>query len=549
MLNIDTSIDLKQCLLWQYNNSTTLKSLIQAKQDWYKENQEKFWNDWYTNIFNIDTANSFGLNVWGEILNFKRAIKDKKGNLHFLTDKQYRLVLKGQMIKFGMGASAYDVNKWLQLVFKDYGQVYCVDKGNMEAIPFVFRADPSQEILWLLGNVDFIPRPAGVGYEIHIIPTTTFGFNGSGLMPFNQGVFANDYSEEIAIQDDKNQLTINAPKGARVKINGQYTDYALLGLNEYYNYSIERDGFLTYTGEGVNLGNDISISIAEFIINRDFSNGNVFINNQNAIGAYFLKGQRFDYTYSIGEENYLPYTETRYSYDDDSVSLSKFEINTTPIDASVKINGQSAKGAFFNTGVDFNYSYEVSKDGFANIKNSGTTNQTQVLDIKLESAYQPDEVVFESSTAGNYSLDVLATGRYEIAVVGGGGGGYLPIQGASWNVSGGSGSCFVGEVLISKGNYNLQIGAGGQRGQNGSNTSIENICTAYGGNFGTTRTGGAGGAIPTIYTTIYTSSINSVGKSVGNQANVNAGSLYNGYGAGTTSNGTNGYIRIIYKGA
>ena len=64
----DFSVDLLRAILWQYNDATRLQSLLQQKQDWYNEQQTEFWSSWYRDVFNLDTANDFGLAVWSIIL-------------------------------------------------------------------------------------------------------------------------------------------------------------------------------------------------------------------------------------------------------------------------------------------------------------------------------------------------------------------------------------------------------------------------------------------------------------------------------------------------
>jgi hypothetical protein len=63
------SVNLLQAILWQYDESSNLLSLINQKQAWYDEYQTQFWIDWYNNVFNLETANQFGLSVWSYILN------------------------------------------------------------------------------------------------------------------------------------------------------------------------------------------------------------------------------------------------------------------------------------------------------------------------------------------------------------------------------------------------------------------------------------------------------------------------------------------------
>lgn len=58
-----------QSLLWQYGKATALQDLIFQKTNWYRTWDDEFWNQWVANVFNLTTANEFGLCVWSIILN------------------------------------------------------------------------------------------------------------------------------------------------------------------------------------------------------------------------------------------------------------------------------------------------------------------------------------------------------------------------------------------------------------------------------------------------------------------------------------------------
>jgi hypothetical protein len=64
----DLSVNLLQAILWQYNDAENLQALLVAKQAWYNSNQQAFWQGWIANVFNLDTADEFGLGVWSIIL-------------------------------------------------------------------------------------------------------------------------------------------------------------------------------------------------------------------------------------------------------------------------------------------------------------------------------------------------------------------------------------------------------------------------------------------------------------------------------------------------
>lgn len=439
VLNIDPSIDLKQCLLWQYNNSQALRNLLNAKQNWYTQNHAQFWKNWYDNVFNIDTADDFGLAVWGQILKFSRNVTAKDGTLHYLTREQYRLILKGQMIKFGMGASAYDVNKWISIVFAGKGNAYCVDSYDMTSIPFVFRSVPDDEIGWLLGNIDFFPRPAGVGYEVRVIPDTVFGFNGSHLKPFNQGVFQNDYSEILQPPaTDSYQFSISAPRGATVLINGEEKSHAILEDRAEYTWSVSKEGYIGVSGSGTVNGTDINIGISSFTVTDTSGLGTVFINNQTALGAYFQRGTSFAYSYSVGAEGYIPASGSGTATQDYSLTTSALTINTIPANATVELNGQTAKGAFFVTGSIFNYTYTVSATEYQTQDGNGSVTNNQEVLVELvhlnynysqtgiHSLSQPVQTLFERTLpfAGNYTV-VLGGGKGS----GGFGGGISTVNG------------------------------------------------------------------------------------------------------------------------
>lgn len=188
IFNPDYAVDLLQALLWQYDNAPRLQKLLSLKQEWYNQNHTQFWDDWFTNVYNINTANDFGLTVWGKLLRVDRTyIVD--GEPYSLDTEQYRLLLKGRLLYLSMNGSVPEVNNYLHLLFGDRGPAYIIDNQDM-TIRYVLEFIPTASERVVLLNTNVLPRPAGVGYTINAIPRkNVFGFRGSGLRPFNQGVF------------------------------------------------------------------------------------------------------------------------------------------------------------------------------------------------------------------------------------------------------------------------------------------------------------------------------------------------------------------------
>lgn len=427
-LQISSEINLKQCLLWQYNNAPALRALILQKQDWYKTHQKDFWNYWYNSVFNLDTADDFGLTVWGEILDFPRQVKSVDGSLHVLTTEQYRLVLKGQMLKFNMGVTAPEVNRWLSVVFGAQGKAYCLDNLDMTAVPFVFEQSPSDEILWLLANVDFLPRPAGVGYTVRLIGQDIFGFNGSGLQTFDNGVFYKDYNNDL--EQGTFQLQVNAPAGAKVLINNVAQNYVTLDKNAPYTVSVTGPDMLPFNWEAA-LSEDLTITINQLTVNAP-DGAEIQINGQTASGAYF-RGS-FVYSLTATKDNFIPAVVSGTAQSNTAINISELTVTPTPADSTVVLNGQVASGALFTGSMA--YSYSVSREGYRTVNGSGTAQQTQDIPVYLApiSWTQSRSGITQSIgqglvSVGSYTLP--ATGTYSIALAGQGG----PGDSEHWKVS------------------------------------------------------------------------------------------------------------------
>lgn len=205
-----------------------------------------------------------------------------------------------------------------------------------------------------------------------------------------------------------------------------------------------------------------------------------------------------------------------------------------------------------------------------------------------ERKYDKNQIIFDSSTAGTFSI-YLDNGIYDVICVGGGGAaamrGVYDDKGYGWG--GGSGGGFVGRLSITnKGTYTVVVGSANNNTKsqssdtqisNPSDTSthdsyISGIIRCGGGGSGHYNSSyvGAAGSAPVIDSsvTLISSSVNRAGnagssKSGGNGSDSavtasGGASVYGGYGKGqgckvheyarrrSWINGTNGYIRIIY---
>ena len=190
----DYSVDLLKAILWQYNDAARLQSLLEQKAAWYAENQTQFWTNWYNNVFNLETADQFGLTVWSIILNIPIIVvteppdPDKVGlffgDLHanfthgnfapagggsiVLQVEEARLVLRMRYFQITTRGAVPEINAFFAHLFADLGPVYVEDNLDMTAT-YVFGYQPSSAFVFVLNKYDILPRPAGVAVDYVIL--------------------------------------------------------------------------------------------------------------------------------------------------------------------------------------------------------------------------------------------------------------------------------------------------------------------------------------------------------------------------------------------
>lgn len=216
--NLDFNINLLRSILWQYNDAEHLQALINAEAEFYSLSSAGFWQNWYRDVFNLDTANDFGLIIWSVILGSYRdvrlntesrgrifgfnakegvALANSNQNFNFgnftssesivsVNRDQLRMLLKIRAMQLVSNGSAYDINRMLNRVFPD-NSVFCRDNLDM-TMTYVFTEAPSMDILFLLQKAEVFRPPAAIGYNVRVFSARTWGF-GAHRMNFHRGNF------------------------------------------------------------------------------------------------------------------------------------------------------------------------------------------------------------------------------------------------------------------------------------------------------------------------------------------------------------------------
>jgi Protein of unknown function (DUF2612) len=206
----DFSVNLLRALLWQYNDATRLEGLLREKQTWYDVAQSEFWTNWMRDVFDLRTANDFGLAVWAIILglplsvtpeddpgkpifgfapddfNFENGNFAASGNI-VLTTQQRRIALRLRYYQLTTRHSVPQANAILYNVFGP-GWGYVSDSLAMQ-IQYNFLVPLGPQLEFVLREYDLLPRPAGVGADFVVLSEVgAWGF-GVYRKHFNQGNF------------------------------------------------------------------------------------------------------------------------------------------------------------------------------------------------------------------------------------------------------------------------------------------------------------------------------------------------------------------------
>lgn len=195
----DYATDLLEALLWQYNDATRLQSLLQSKAAWYAANHSSFWSDWLRDVFDLSTANDFGLCVWAIILglplaalpsddpnkpiwgfgadvtydysgheNFNNGNFPNTNNVPFLGLEDKRKALQLRYFQLVTNGSVTEANQIVQYVFGPGAVSVWTSYPYAMKIRYGFESAITPELATVLTQYDLLPRPAGVGADFII---------------------------------------------------------------------------------------------------------------------------------------------------------------------------------------------------------------------------------------------------------------------------------------------------------------------------------------------------------------------------------------------
>ena len=169
----------------QYAHAPRLTAIADALQETLDATQDL--DEFREKVSDVNTAIGVFLDRWGERVGVTRTITIN-GVSQTLNDDDFRFLVRLKALSNVSGASAEVLNRILSVLFDC--PVFVIDNQNM-TIDVHILGNPGETKLNILRYFGLPNRPAGVLANIQVIDPESpyFGFAGSGLNPFNVGVF------------------------------------------------------------------------------------------------------------------------------------------------------------------------------------------------------------------------------------------------------------------------------------------------------------------------------------------------------------------------
>jgi hypothetical protein len=213
-------LDFESTIISQYGTSATISQLCRNMNDYIDPRAD--FDTFYDFVWNVETAQGFGLDIWGRIVNISRELKIPGEPLYFgfnealpgsypfgeqpfypgagvtetyqLSDAAYRQLILVKALANISSSDARTLNQLLQNLFAGRGRYYVNDMGGMN-MRFTFEFTLTQYEFAIVTQSGALPRPAGVGATIINTELPVFGFSEAGTdssAPFGYGTFISE---------------------------------------------------------------------------------------------------------------------------------------------------------------------------------------------------------------------------------------------------------------------------------------------------------------------------------------------------------------------
>lgn len=184
-------LDVDGTIISQYAASPTIIQLVHSFNDWI--NPDADLDNFFNLIWNVDTAQGVGLDIWGRIVGVGRVLNVATGKFfgfteatnvsadpfnqspfwsggvtttnYPLTDPAYRLLIYAKALANITDGSVKSINQILLQLFPGRGNCYVVDNNDMTMI-YHFSFTLSLIEVAIVQGSGVLPKPAGVSVSV-----------------------------------------------------------------------------------------------------------------------------------------------------------------------------------------------------------------------------------------------------------------------------------------------------------------------------------------------------------------------------------------------
>lgn len=184
------AFDVVATVIAQYANSPVLLAVVQHFAEWL--DGARLFDDFFAKVWNLDTAEGWGLDVLGRIVGVSRIVNVPAVGEYIgfdgqptaqnwghgvwykgasatdnvvLTDAVYRRVIEAKARANICDGSVPAINRILMALFPGYGNCYVKDNGDM-TIEYHFGATLSPVDYAIASQEGLLPKPTGVAVSI-----------------------------------------------------------------------------------------------------------------------------------------------------------------------------------------------------------------------------------------------------------------------------------------------------------------------------------------------------------------------------------------------
>lgn len=185
-------------IISQYGTSPTIALLVEAASQWYDPRADI--DAWYRLVWDVSTAQGYGLDVWGRIVGVQRLLKvslgkwwgyDEAGTVsadpygqspfysgqklsenYALSDEAFRLLIMAKAAANITDGSIPAINAILMATFPGRGRAWVADNLDM-TLTYTFDFSPPMTPVEtaIVSQSGVLPRPTGVGMGIVVLTT------------------------------------------------------------------------------------------------------------------------------------------------------------------------------------------------------------------------------------------------------------------------------------------------------------------------------------------------------------------------------------------